>query len=252
METVAACLLGLTTAGYLALAGAGLGLGMLLRFLGRTPAERRRVLGCTAARQRAHDVWLLAAAAFLTCGFPSLAAGLVAGLWPPLALLTAGTLARYAGYRARAVDAVLAGNWAAATGWAWLLASFLSRDPLRPGTGAAAALTAVAVLLLFVTHGTAYAALRLTGEPFQRARQFAGRQAGRRSLPLSAAVLAALPPLSGARLPLAEHAAAAPVLGVLIPLVPAVSWWLWRRALRGTGGARWPDGDRSGPLNDYR
>ena len=63
METVAACLLGLTTAGYLALAGAGLGLGMLLRFLGRTPAERRRVLGRTAARQRAHDVWLLAAAA---------------------------------------------------------------------------------------------------------------------------------------------------------------------------------------------
>jgi hypothetical protein len=73
------------------------------------------------------------------------------------------------------------------------------------------------------------AARRLTGEPFQRALLLTGPRAGRRSLVLSSAVMAALPPLAGSRLPLSGEAAPPPVLAVAVPpLALFLAALLWR------------------------
>jgi cytochrome bd ubiquinol oxidase subunit II len=227
METFAACLLGLFAAGYFVLGGAGLGLGMLLRFLGRSGAERRQIRAVARRRFAAHQLWLLAAAVTLAGCFPALGGELLAGLWPVLAVTAAGWLARAAG---RGEALVVAGSWVEAAGWSWLLASLLGGDPTRPACDPAAAFTTTAVVLLFLTHGLGFAARWLTGEPFQRARLLTGPRAGGRSVVLTSAVMAALPPLAGSRLPLPDGAAPAPVLALLLPPLLAAALWLLRRA----------------------
>ncbi|MGP3968486.1 cytochrome d ubiquinol oxidase subunit II [Streptomyces sp. 6N223] len=250
METTAACVLGLFAAGYFVLGGAGLGLGMLVRFLGRDAGERREVLAVVARRGPAEGLWLLGVAAALAVCFPSPARG----LWPPLAVVAAGFLTRAAGARAgwlravacrprvhgrwwrwggapRASVVVVVGSWVEAAGWGWVVASALTG--VGPAQGVGAFVIGAAVVLLFLTHGVGVGARCLTGEPFQRARLLAGPRGGRRSVALSSAVMAALPPLAGSRLPLSGEAAPPPVLAAALPpLSLLLAALLWRRRWR--------------------
>ncbi|MGW3296230.1 cytochrome d ubiquinol oxidase subunit II [Streptomyces xiamenensis] len=238
MDLLALALLGFFTAGYFALAGADLGLGLLLPFLGRDRADRDRIATALAPYFLGSEVWLVAAAGVFIGCFPALEGELFTELLPVLVLLLAGWVVRDAGLWWRvhgggAPDVLIcAGSWALVAAWGWAVAELLD------ATGAVRVATIAGTVLLFAAHGLGYGALRLTGEPYRRARQLAGSRGGGQTFALTGTVLAALPLLAGAGLPLRENAAQGPVLGLLVPaltaFVPvlvAAQWWLWR-ALR--------------------
>ncbi len=241
MELTAVLLLGVYAAGYFVLGGADIGLGMLLPYLGRDRAERDLAAAGLWPAFLANDGWLVAAAGVLICCFPHLAGEAFGGLLIVLVPLLAGWVVRDAGlwWRRRVPPAgdvlIVAGSWLLAFGWGWAVASLLSEHLDGPAPFAVGAPTAAAVALLFMTHGVGYAALRLSGRPYQRARMLAGRRAGVNSFALTSVVMAAMPLLAGARLPLTEHAAGAeslrllvPVLAAVLPLLIAAQLWLWR------------------------
>lgn len=246
MDMLAAALLGVLLGAYLVLGGADVGLGMLLPYLGRDQAERRTVRRAMVPGCLVHEAWLVTAAGTLYGCFPDLAARLAGGTLPLVLLpLLAAWLVRGAGLwwsehrpPGRTGDAlVVAGSWTLAAGWGWLLASLLTETPDRPAPAATGAVTAAAVSALFLAHGLGYAALRLTGPPFQRARLLTGGQAGRHSFLLTSVVMAALPLPAGFRLPLLEEAAATgpfprvllPALLATLPLLFAAQVRQWRR-----------------------
>ncbi|ONK13446.1 cytochrome d ubiquinol oxidase subunit II [Streptomyces sp. MP131-18] len=241
MELTAALLLGLFFAGYFLLGGADIGLGMLLPYLGRDRAERDLVAAGFWPMFLANEVWLVAAAGVFIGCFPHLEGELFSGLLLVLVPVIAGWMIRDAGIWWRrqvpsAGDALIfVGSWLLALGWGWAVASLLSEHHDAPAPFAVGAPTAAAVALLFMTHGMGYAALRLTGRPFQRARMMAGHRAGGNSFALTSVVMAAMPVLAGAGLPLTEHAAGeeslrllVPVLIAVLPLLIAAQAWLWR------------------------
>ncbi|GAA2428050.1 cytochrome d ubiquinol oxidase subunit II [Streptomyces macrosporus] len=245
MDILAAALLGFFTVGYLVLGGADLGVGMVLPHLGRDGRERRLVLAAIAPFFLGNEVWLIAAAGVFIGCFPALEGDLFSGQLVVLVPLLTGWIVRDAGlwWRGRVAHGawqalcdgmVTVGSWVAALSWGWLLAGLLTGDPTEPADGPAAVLTAVGVALLFAVHGLAFAALRLTGPPYERARPHAG-PAGPRAFALTSLAMAAPPLAAGARLPLVDTAAQGPVLGLLVsallavtPLLIAAQVWLWR------------------------
>src|SRR5690606_21176868 len=58
--------------GYLVLAGADIGVGMALPYLGRTPEERREVIAAIAPFFLGNEVWLVVTAGVLAGLFPKL------------------------------------------------------------------------------------------------------------------------------------------------------------------------------------
>ncbi|MDT0322134.1 cytochrome d ubiquinol oxidase subunit II [Streptomyces millisiae] len=246
METLAALLLAAFVAGYFVLAGADVGLGMLLPLLGRGRAERGSVLAAGIGPLFfANEVWLVAAAGVFAGCFPALEGELFGRLLPVLVPLLAGWLLRDAGLWWRRVSAapvldglVVAGSWLLAGSWGWLLASLLVGGE-RPGPApvVTGALTAAVVALLFLAHGLSLSTRRLVGEPLRRARQLTGGRTDGATRLLTSVVMAALPVLAGARLPLTEHAAGdttllfqLPLLCAALPLLLAAQWWLRRTA----------------------
>ncbi|MFC7302623.1 cytochrome d ubiquinol oxidase subunit II [Streptomyces monticola] len=247
METLAVCLLAFFAAGYFVLGGADIGTGMLTPYLGRTDAERRLVITSFAPFFLGNEVWLVATAGLLIGCFPELEGELLSGQFAVVVPLLTGWVVRDMGLwlrgrgggpRLRAVcdGAVVSGSWAVSLSWGWLLASLLTGSTHEPATGPVAAVTALAVAALFAAHGLGFAALRLTGNPYARARVLVGRT-GRpwQSFALTAALMAALPLLAGAALPLADSAAdgatlafLVPALLVVTPLLVAVQAWMWR------------------------
>ncbi|ROQ34749.1 cytochrome bd-type quinol oxidase subunit 2 [Streptomyces sp. PanSC19] len=235
METLAIALLAFFTAGWSVLAGADVGTGMLTPWLGRDDRERRLVLASFAPFFLGDEVWLVATAGVFVGCFPALEGELLSGQFPVLVALLAGWILRDVGlwsraggpgprWRAGCDAAVTCGSWAVALSWGWLLAALLTGRPYAPATGPTAVLTALAVAALFAAHGLGFAALRLTGVPYERARRLVGR-AGRpwQSFALTGALLAALPLWAGTVLPLAERAAAPTTLRLLVPALLAVT-----------------------------
>ncbi|MEU4076720.1 cytochrome BD oxidase subunit II [Streptomyces venezuelae] len=246
METLAIALLAFFAAGWSVLAGADLGTGMLTPWLGRSDRERRLVLASFAPFFLGNEVWLVATAGVLIGCFPSLEGELLSGQLPVLVALLTGWILRDAGlwsrgrgpgprWRAGCDAAVTCGSWAVVLSWGWLLAALLTGRPYAPATGSTGLLTALAVAALFVAHGLGFAALRLTGPPYERARRLVGR-AGRPWQPfaLTAVLTGGLPLWAGAGLPLAGRAASpatlallVPALLVVTPLLVAVQAWIW-------------------------
>ncbi|NBE54128.1 cytochrome d ubiquinol oxidase subunit II [Streptomyces boluensis] len=247
LEALAVGLLAFFAAGYFVLGGADIGTGMLTPYLGRGDAERRLVLTSFAPFFLGNEVWLVATAGLLIGCFPELEGELLSGQFAVVVPLLAGWVVRDAGlwlrgrvdarrWRAGCDGAVVCGSWAVALAWGWLLAALFSGSVHSPAGGPVAVLTALAVAALFAAHGLGFAALRLTGEPYVRARVLVGRT-GRpwQSFALTGVLMAALPLLAGVALPLA-HAAAdgaalaflVPALLVVTPLLVAVQACVWR------------------------
>ncbi|MFF9914581.1 cytochrome d ubiquinol oxidase subunit II [Streptomyces sp. NPDC013457] len=246
METLAIALLAFFATGYFVLAGADIGTGMLTPYLGRTDHERRLVITSFAPFFLGNEVWLIATAGVLVGCFPDVEGELLSGQFTVVVPLLTGWILRDAGlwsrgrgpgprWRAVCDGAVVCGSWTVASAWGWLLAAPLTGAPYERASGPTAVLVALAVAALFAAHGLGFAALRLTGEPYERARLLVGRTGPRQSFALTAVLLGALPLLAGTALPLTERAAdgatlalLVPALLVVTPLVVAVQVWTWR------------------------
>ncbi|MFG3498142.1 cytochrome d ubiquinol oxidase subunit II [Streptomyces sp. NPDC047928] len=233
METLAIALLGFFAAGYFVLAGADIGTGMLMPYLGRTDRERRLVITSFAPFFLGNEVWLVAAAGLLVGCFPDLEGELLSAQLVVVVPLLTGWIVRDMGLWLRAGagrvrrllcdGAVVCGSWTVALAWGWLLAALFSGAPGRPAGGAGALLTAAAVAALFAAHGLGFASARLTGPPYERARLLVGRTGSWRSFALTGVLMAALPLVAGLSLPLADSAADGATLGLLVPALLAVT-----------------------------
>lgn len=249
MEMLAIGLLAFFALGYLVLAGADLGVGMLLPYLGRTPAERRLVIAAIAPFFLGNEVWLVVTAGLLVGLFPVLEGDLLSGLLPAVVALIAGWVTRDMGLwlRGRVVRgwwqglcdaAIVVGSWATALSWGWILAGLFAGVTDRVISGPGPTLAALAIALVFAAHGLAFAALRLTGPPHARAAALSGAAGEGRTFALTAAAMLGLGIAAGTRLPLAESAAdpatlafLVPVLAVLTPVLAATQafvWWTFR------------------------
>jgi cytochrome bd ubiquinol oxidase subunit II len=238
-----ALILAFFAVGYLVLAGADIGVGMLLRHLGRTPDERREVLAAIAPFFLGNEVWLVATAGVLVGLFPHAEAELFGG---PNFLAVVGLVAswvvrdmalwlrgRLPGARWQAFwdHAIVAGSWGLALALGTLFSGLLL-DVSWPLAIAPALLGAV----LFGAHGLAFAALRLTGRLRERARVLApGPELG--TYALTGATLSAVGVLAGLGLPLEPgNTWLGPVILAVIPFLvaaQAVVWWVCRGRVTG-------------------
>ncbi|MFC8275344.1 cytochrome d ubiquinol oxidase subunit II [Streptomyces sp. NPDC057271] len=246
METLAVALLALFAAGYFVLAGADIGTGMLTPYLGRTDHERRLVITSFTPFFLGNEVWLIATAGVLVGCFPDLEGELLSTQFAVVVPLLTGWIVRDVGlwsrgrgpgprWRAVCDGAVVCGSWTVAPAWGWLLAAPLTGVPYERAAGPTAVLIALTVVALFAAHGLGFATLRLTGEPYERARLLVGRAGPWQSFALTAVLLGVLPLLAGTALPLTERAAdgatltlLVPALLVVTPLVVAAQVWTWR------------------------
>ncbi|MEV0384343.1 cytochrome d ubiquinol oxidase subunit II [Nonomuraea sp. NPDC050643] len=222
--------------GYLVLAGADIGVGMTLPYLGRSGAERREVIAAIAPFFLGNEVWLVATAGVLAGLFPELEGELLAGNYSVVVTLVLAWVVRDVGlwlrgrvpgprWRAFWDGAVVAGSWGLALSWGLLLGHVLLgiQGPL-------AALPALIVAALFATHGMTFAALRLRGTLRARAALPSGGAGEARTYALTSAALAAVGVLAGLRLPLEPGTSGpllVPVVLTLIPLLVAAQGWVW-------------------------
>ncbi|MDA3645572.1 cytochrome d ubiquinol oxidase subunit II [Saccharopolyspora indica] len=249
MELLAIAVLGVFALGYFLLGGADVGVGMLLPALGRDARQRRLVVTAIAPFFLGNEVWLVATAGILVGFFPVLEGELLTGLFPAVVLLLVGWIVRDMGLwlRARADGrawcagcdaAITGGSWGVALSWGWMFAGLLAGQIHEVATGPGALLAAVAIAMLFAVHGLAFARLRLSGPPHQRASALFGRCGERAGLALTSAALVLLCLAVGFRLPLLENAADPGTLGLLLPAVlvlmplliaaQALVWWTFR------------------------
>ncbi|MFD0775439.1 cytochrome d ubiquinol oxidase subunit II, partial [Streptomonospora algeriensis] len=169
MEILAVVLLAGLVAGYLVLAGCDIGLGMLMPYVARTGAERRRAVSAMAPYFLGSEVWLIGAVGVAMGLFPALKAEVITGLWPVFVALLAGWLFRDAGLWLRGrmrtnagrtvCDVwIVGGSWTLALSWGLVVGGLLGGGSLLSPFAIACALTAAA---LFALRGAAFAAERL-------------------------------------------------------------------------------------------
>ncbi|PZG13961.1 cytochrome d ubiquinol oxidase subunit II [Nonomuraea aridisoli] len=222
--------------GYLVLAGADIGVGMALPYLGRSAAERREVIAAIAPFYLGNEVWLVAVAGVLAGLFPELEGELLSGNHTLVVLLLVAWVTRDAGlwlrgrvpgarWQAFWDGATVAGSWGLALSWGGLLSHVLLgiQGPL-------AALPALAVAALFAAHGLTFATLRLRGVLRERAAVLSGGAGEARTYALTSAALLAVGVLAGLRLPLEPGTAGpllAPIVLTLIPFLVAAQAWVW-------------------------
>jgi cytochrome bd ubiquinol oxidase subunit II len=249
MEIIAVVLLAFFALGYLVLGGTDIGTGMVLPYLGRGTAERRLVITAIAPFFLGNEVWLVATAGVLAGAFPVLEGELLTGQFPVVVALLAGWVVRDMGlwlrgraggrgWAAGCDTAIVAGSWTVALSWGWLLAGLLGGHVERVATGPGAVLVVAGTAVLFAAHGLAFAALRLTGPPWARARAAYGRSGEPAAAAVTATGMLALGLAAGSRLPLAASAAdpatlaaLVPALLVVTPVLVAAQAWVWRTFL---------------------
>ncbi|MEU6780236.1 cytochrome d ubiquinol oxidase subunit II [Nonomuraea angiospora] len=221
--------------GYLVLAGADIGVGMVLPYLGRTAAERREVIAAIAPFFLGNEVWLVATAGVLAGLFPELEGELLSGNYTVVVALVLSWIVRDMGLWLRGRmpgprwqtfwdGAIVAGSWGLALSWGTLLTHVLVGMP------PALVVAVLVVAVLFATHGLAFAALRLRGTLRERAAVLSGGAGEARTYLLTAAALTAVGLLAGLRLPLEPGTSGpvlVPVILTLIPLLVAAQGWVW-------------------------
>jgi cytochrome bd-type quinol oxidase subunit 2 len=160
VDTFAFGLLGFFGIGYFVLAGADIGVSMLLPFLGR---DRRPTIAAIAPFFLGNEIWLVASAGLLTALFPHLESEVIGRTWGALVVLIAGWIIRDMGlwrrdgqtWRSLWDGAIVAGSWAVAASWGVAIGLLM---------GSGAALPAVTTCSLFALHGAVFAAARLGTE----------------------------------------------------------------------------------------
>ncbi|MER7545725.1 cytochrome d ubiquinol oxidase subunit II [Spirillospora sp. NPDC127506] len=247
MDSLAVVLLALFAGGYLVLAGADIGVGMLLPWLGRDQRERRLVIASFAPFFLGNEVWLVAAAGLVAGAFPGLEHRLLEELYPLFAVLLIGWVVRDMGLWLRGrVDAaawrsvwdgaIVAGSWALALAWGSVLGSLLGWGPFGGGMNAGSVL-GVPLAALFAWHGAGFARWRLPAGLARRASRFPARYG------LSALVMACAPVVAGVEVPWSEVVAGGGGLSLTVvgtvAVLPfllasqALVWWTFRGRVQG-------------------
>lgn len=179
---------------YFTLDGFDFGAGMLMRFVGRSDAERQQVINTTGPVWDGNEVWLLTAGGATLAAFPIAYASMFSFLYTALllvlfALIVRGVSIEFRGQRESA-------RWRNFWDWALLAGSFLPAllfgvafgnifqglpmdaegyhgsllDLLNPY----GLLTGILFVLLFVEHGALYLSFKTSGDVAARSARFAG------------------------------------------------------------------------------
>jgi cytochrome d ubiquinol oxidase subunit II len=180
--------------GYFVLEGFDFGVGMLLPVLSRSETERRVVINTIGPVWDGNEVWVLVAGGATFAAFPEWYATLFSGFYLPLLLILVALIVRGLAfeYRAKRDDATWRARWDKAIFFGSLLPAFLwgvafanivrgvpiGADKEYAGTTLTllnpyALLGGLTTLLLFLTHGALYLALKTDGEIRHRAREVA-------------------------------------------------------------------------------
>jgi cytochrome bd ubiquinol oxidase subunit II len=182
--------------GYLVLEGFDFGVGMLLPVLGRNDKERRVVINTIGPVWDGNEVWLLTAGGATFAAFPEWYATMFSGFYVPLfliliALILRGMAFEYRGkisdptWQRRCDQGIIIGSWVPGLLWGVAFANLVrgvALDADHEFVGGFwsllspfALLGGVVTLLLFLTHGAVFLALKTDGEIRTRARAIAAR-----------------------------------------------------------------------------
>lgn len=196
LTTVWFALIAILWMGYFALEGFDFGVGMLLPVLGRDDRERRVLINTIGPVWDGNEVWLLVAGGATFAAFPEWYATLFSGFYLPLllilvALIVRGLAFEYrhkredAAWRSRWDTVLIVGSLVPALLWGVAFANILRGvaidadleyvggffNLLNPYALLGGAMT----LLLFLTHGAMFIALKTDGPIRHRARALAVR-----------------------------------------------------------------------------
>jgi cytochrome d ubiquinol oxidase subunit II len=210
LPTVWFLLIAALFAGYFVLEGFDFGVGIVLPFLGHDDRERRVLINTVGPVWDGNEVWLITAAGAMFAAFPDWYATVFSGFYPlvlliVIALILRGVAFEYRGkrpepgWKARWDAAIVAGSAVPATLWGIVLANLVHGVPLAADHDYAgttldllhpyALLGGATTLLLCVTHGAVFLALKTTGDIRERANTLA-RRAGPATGTLAAGFLA--------------------------------------------------------------
>jgi cytochrome d ubiquinol oxidase subunit II len=194
LTTVWFCLIAVLWIGYFVLEGFDFGVGMLLPVLAKSETERRVVINTIGPVWDGNEVWVLVAGGATFAAFPEWYATLFSGFYLPLLLILVALIVRGLAfeYRAKRDDATWRARWDKAIFFGSLLPAFLwgvafanivrgvpiGADKEYAGSTLTllnpyALLGGLTTLLLFLTHGALYLALKTDGEIRHRARELA-------------------------------------------------------------------------------
>ncbi len=196
LTTVWFVLIAVLWIGYFALEGFDFGVGMLLPVLARDDTERRVMINTIGPVWDGNEVWVLVAGGATFAAFPEWYATLFSGFYLPLLLILLALIVRGLAfeYRHQRDDvrwqawwdrAIIYGSLVPAVLWGVLFANLTRGVPLDADhefTGSLLTLLnpfgllgGLVTLLLFLTHGAMFTALKTDGEIRHRARALAVR-----------------------------------------------------------------------------
>ena len=180
--------------GYLLLEGFDLGVGMRMIFATRSERDRRVMLNTIGPVWDGNEVWLITAGAGTFAAFPEWYATLFSGFYLPLLLILLALIVRGLAfeYRAKRDDdtwrarwdlAIILGSFVPALLWGVAFANIVRGVPIDENAeyvggffdllSPYALLGGVTTLLLFLTHGALFVALKTDGDIRHRARALA-------------------------------------------------------------------------------
>ncbi len=182
--------------GYLVLEGFDFGVGMLMRIIGKDAKERRVALNTIGPVWDGNEVWLLTAGGATFAAFPEWYATLFSGFYIPLLLILLALIVRAVAieYKSKINDeswrnrwewAIIISSYVPAFLWGVAFANILRGVPINENftyTGGFftllnpfALLGGTVTLLLFLTHGAIFLALKTDGDIRKRAGSWALR-----------------------------------------------------------------------------
>jgi cytochrome d ubiquinol oxidase subunit II len=187
LNTLWFLLIGVLFTGFFVLEGFDYGVGILLPFLGKTDAERRRILNTIGPVWDGNEVWILTGGGAIFAAFPHWYATLFSGFYLALLLLLFALIVRGVAFEFRSKGespawratwdwAIFGGSAVPALLWGVALANLLKGLPIdatKTFTGGFfdllspyALVSGLTTLALFITHGAIFLDLK-SSEPIR-------------------------------------------------------------------------------------
>ena len=196
LSTVWFLLIAVLWTGYLVLEGFDFGVGMLLPILGRKDTERRVLINTIGPVWDGNEVWLLTAGGATFAAFPEWYATLFSGFYLALLLILLALIVRVVSFewrgkindpvwRGRADLAIVIGSWVPSILWGVAFGNLVrgvELDKAHQYVGGFFALLnpfallgGATTLMIFLTHGAIYLALKTEGDIRERAGALASK-----------------------------------------------------------------------------